>query len=138
MEERLVTFGIGILAKEVGFNWPTRNHWLYEGDPNINLSRTPEDWNTDCDDVGIISAPTQALLQRWLREVHNIILLPVLADYETIRYCCFIYGKDNTLIRTSAEDISTDTYEEALEIGLQEALILLTKQNHVKRSEENS
>ena len=68
-------------------------------------------------------APTQSLLAKWLREEHNII---VLVDYEGIDgyyYKFYSYKEGNK--NYDASDKNYNTYEEAYEIGLQEALKLI-------------
>ena len=70
-----------------------------------------------------IYAPTQSLLSKWLREKHNII---VLVDYEGIDgyyYKFYSYKEGNK--NYDASDKNYNTYEEAYEIGLQEALKLI-------------
>ena len=65
------------------------------------------------------SAPTQSLLAKWLREEHNIHLIA----YKNIN----IDGYDWCYITTDGitNINSYKTYEEAYEIGLQEALKLI-------------
>lgn len=67
MEETLVTFETALLAKEKGFSWATTYEY---GKDECFYSRDyiPHDYNIR----GLISAPTQSLLQKWLREVHKI------------------------------------------------------------------
>ena len=68
-------------------------------------------------------APTQSLLQKWLREKHNII---VLVDYEGIDgYYYKYYYYINEVKKYNASDKNYITFEEAYEIGLQEALKLI-------------
>ena len=65
----------------------------------------------------------QSLLAKWLREEHNII---VLVDYEGIDgyyYKFYSYKEGNK--NYDASDKNYNTYEEAYEIGLQEALKLI-------------
>lgn len=74
------------------------------------------------------SAPTQSLLQRWLREIHNIHLnVEYYPDRETKNYC--ITGDYKTLNQWTwidhENDIDFDTYEEALELGLSKGLKLI-------------
>lgn len=75
-------------------------------------------------------APTQSLLQRWLREVHGInMLLERYPDYYWVYG--WIWEESNPLNHNTELDFSVegDTYEEALEKGLQEGLRLInTKQ----------
>ena len=69
------------------------------------------------------TAPTQSLLQKWLREKHNII---VLVDYEGIDgYYYKYYYYINEVKKYNASDKNYITFEEAYEIGLQEALKLI-------------
>jgi hypothetical protein len=59
--------------------------------------------------------PTQSLLQRWLREVYNI----------NVEVCYWESDKKwQSKIKTYFT-VSVTTYEEALEVGLQEALKLI-------------
>jgi len=70
-----------------------------------------------------ISRPTQSLLAKWLREVHNIIVTPL--PTKTKWFFNIQWGG----VETNYEDFDSDeyysTYEEALEIGLQEGLKLI-------------
>jgi len=66
-------------------------------------------------------APTQSLLQKWLRENHNISLIAYDCFKEEFR---FQISKLHTNEITEGEN-SFDTYEEALEDGLQAALKLI-------------
>jgi hypothetical protein len=64
--------------------------------------------------------PTQSLLQKWLREVHGIII-SVNYNHEIKKYCTEHEG-------TYCYEFAYDwwqTYEEALERGLQEALLMI-------------
>ena len=66
---------------------------------------------------------SQSLLAKWLREEHNII---VLVDYEGIDgyyYKFYSYKEGNK--NYDASDKNYNTYEEAYETGLQEALKLI-------------
>ena len=69
--------------------------------------------------IFIAEAPTQSLLQKWLREKHNIHLIA----YKNINIdgydWCFITTDGITNIN------SYKTYEDAYEIGLREALKLI-------------
>ena len=81
------------------------------------------------------SAPTQSLLQRWLREVHNIYVESyhdLTSDGTKIQFYTswgFLQQKDKNGNRNVNgwydEYNDWETYEEALEIGLQEALKLI-------------
>lgn len=70
-------------------------------------------------------APTQSLLQKWLREKHKIILIiGYQYEYDSTPYSYWIYKEEQSLpINQWVDDL--ETYEEALEKGLQEALKLI-------------
>ena len=70
-------------------------------------------------------APTQSLLQKWLREKHKIVLI-IGYQYEDdlTPYSYWIYKEGESLpINQWVDDLKT--YEQALELGLQEALKLI-------------
>ena len=86
MKEQLISFDTAKLAKEGGFNIPC---FYYYEDNNLkepyleNGSSTDVDFRVDLTDLlenmnnkhlsgDFVSAPTQSLLQKWLREVRNI------------------------------------------------------------------
>lgn len=126
MEDTRVIFETAKLAKEKGFpQEPNRlkiPYYNYKGEFKGDV----KDWlrkylrNEDTSDVESVSAPTQSLLSKWLREEHNIHLIA----YKNINIdgydWCFITTDGITNIN------SYKTYEEAYEIGLQEALKLIT------------
>jgi len=127
----------------------------YYGDEyEFNLSEFNENWNDKwltkkdgdrcfgCSKqqgyLETFSAPTQSLLQKWLREVHGIY---VNSDHDLnpkgdgiLYHTNWGYinaptaGPRNTWYRTGggySENEEFKTYEEALEVGLQEALKLI-------------
>ena len=130
MEDTRITFETAKLAKEKGFPQETNRleipYYNYKGEFKGDVS----DWRIrkyirgeDTSDIEFVSAPTQSLLSKWLREQHNII---VLVDYEGIDgyyYKFYSYKEGNK--NYDASDKNYNTYEEAYEIGLQEALKLI-------------
>ena len=125
MEDTRITFETAKLAKEKGFpQEPNRlkiPYYNYKGEFKGDV----KDWlrkylrKEDTSDVESVSAPTQSLLAKWLREKHNIHLIA----YKNIN----IDGYDWCYITTDGitNINSYKTYEEAYEIGLQEALELI-------------
>lgn len=116
MKDQLISFETAILAKEKGFNIIQRygtESSLYDKDgKHIYYSNYGFMYSGLSD--GYISAPTQTLLQRWLREEHNVI---VLVDVFLGKFIC----KVNNIIVTNnrtGDILKYDTYEKALEIGL--------------------
>jgi hypothetical protein len=130
MEETLITFVTAKLAKEKGFDDVRTNHlpYMLEGDDEgcIGASIYCKVYANCC---------TQSLLQKWLREVHEIIVeIKVGFDIEdgeiVYYYTPFIKQKESIdfvkhsgLLTSMFE--SKDNYEEALEFGLQQALKLI-------------
>ena len=125
MEDTRITFETAKLGKEKGFpQEPNRlkiPYYNYKGEFKGDV----KDWlrkylrKEDTSDVESVSAPTQSLLAKWLREEHNIHLIA----YKNIN----IDGYDWCYITTDGitNINSYKTYEEAYEIGLQEALKLI-------------
>ena len=126
MEDTRITFETAKLAKGKGFPQETNRleipYYNYKGEFKGDVS----DWRVrkyirgeDTSDIEFVSAPTQSLLAKWLREEHNIHLIA----YKNIN----IDGYDWCYITTDGitNINSYKTYEEAYEIGLQEALKLI-------------
>ena len=125
MEDIIIAFETAKLAKEKGFPQEPNKlkipYYNYKGEFKGDV----KDWlrkylrKEDTSDVESVSAPTQSLLAKWLREEHNIHLIA----YKNIN----IDGYDWCYITTDGitNINSYKTYEEAYEIGLQEALKLI-------------
>jgi hypothetical protein len=136
MEEELVSFETAKLAKEKGFNIPVIKHYTPKGYCNESEGYQTErleesNWNDGMGSYPTLSkdvccsAPTQSLLQKWLREVYNTHLMvePFYNEQKVL-----VYGFDLITERIEEETIvekGFKTYEEALEVGLQEALKLI-------------
>lgn len=149
MQEPLVSSETAKLAKEVGFNIPQNkmysfgcilleNHKsikFHNGDKN-ECANIPHDWNNTISQTKTqyFSAPTQALLQQWLRDVHKIDVIVLPSTTKPNIYICTLfqhYTIDGKMIvdKVSVIDVMIDgkigiwsKYENALETGLQEAL----------------
>lgn len=138
MSDTLISFETAKLAKEKGFNIPCEQRYLN------NILERKLDSPSDADDEYTwyqhklevqnfrtgINAPTQSLLQKWLREVHNIfvVIKPDINIYniETAQYWESISyinekGKKGNYIKI----VECETYEEALEQGLLYGLKLI-------------
>lgn len=152
MEEQLVSFETAKLAKEKGFkinkNSTISIQWTQDCDSKSRIPYEPycflngnyfKKYNYCKDKFKKIFAdktkysievqiPTQSLLQKWLREVHDIHLnVEFYPDRKEKRYC--ITGDYKTLNRWTwldhEHDIYFEIFEDALELGLQEALKLI-------------
>jgi hypothetical protein len=141
MEEQKVNFQVAKLAKEKGFNIPTISYYTPEGycteSAGYQTERLEEsNWNngqgsypTSSEEVDC-SAPTQALLQKWLREVHNIYVnSDYYQGYPEVRfyYDIKILIDDNYNGNQDSDD-AIYTYEQAIELGLQEGLKLISNE----------
>ena len=121
IKEQFVSFEIAKLLKEAGFN-----ELCHDSYDNVGGFRwfkigesTPKGW---------VPCPTQALAARWLREVHHYaVCVWYSAEHEKWFYA---HGNlDNMMFdeEYSISDFIYDSYEQALEAGLQEAVKLIKK-----------
>jgi hypothetical protein len=121
MEEQLVSFETSKLAKEKGFS--EKCNYYYQNDNLVNQI------NSNSDGYDEPSAPTQSFLQQWLRDEHEICVNTFMIGWAdlTLSNHCKINFINNDLwewfVPTKGKD--NLTYEEALEIGLQEGLKLI-------------
>lgn len=123
MEERIITLETARLAKGKGFNWPTDARYFYDEAEQrkwvfSKMGITPcRNTNEDS-----ICAPTQSLLQKWLREVHNIdIEIHTYSDDNNSIYDYLIY-QSSIKEEVDWEDGPWPIYEDALEAALHRAL----------------
>lgn len=145
MEEALVSFEVAKLAKEKGFDEVVLDTFSPsgletdrydislpgEGYHNEELKKAFETTNSKLEqiqkDAGRrgnppwIARPTQSLLQKWLREVHKIDI--EFATTFSRKYGFQLYKDLNPQPRFISGDY--DTYEEALEQAIKEALKII-------------
>lgn len=128
-KEQLVSQNTAELAKKCGFDWEVLNFYHsgkkpylstgleYQSDRDVfsNWNNGQGSYPTKAEDV-LCSAPSQSLLQKWLREVKNENIIPPLyfGRKENAYYACFIIGFIDTKY--------FKTYEEALENELYKCL----------------
>lgn len=123
MKEKIISFETAKLAKEKGFNIPTRNFYADISWNNKEVYTCSEIGHPEYTiDMGenhgfgdIILIPTQNILQKWLREIHNIdITIPPskLGYFATISY----WDKDG-----NSKEIEANNYYFKYEIALEEA-----------------
>jgi len=130
MKEQLINFETAKLAKEVGFdNGCYHLHGEYDGYVGIH---NIDNFNRS-NDKKQYSAPTQSLLQKWLREEHNIqvFMKPFYDSKEkkTTFACDIIEIVRSGRVKKSHR---CDTYEDALEEGLVNGLNLVKELNELK------
>jgi len=134
IKEDLITYKTALLAKSKGFDYVECNNDFYI--PPTGIGLTGDDLLIQ-ENTGFINRqsdtwilrPSQALLAKWLRDVHNIVIIMDYATHQDdepighITYYCMI-NKFTSEIFTSSFDESSeddaiteyyDTYEEALE-----------------------
>ena len=125
MKEQLISFETAKLAKEKGFNIPSNKMYAIGKDKYMLTSnRVPL--------KNVTHAPTQSLLQKWLREEHHIDITVIInwIDGNRIYYVGLSYINSENEIdiwfsidgTKNKSKIEYKTYEEALEVGLQEAV----------------
>lgn len=145
MQEKIVLLETAKLAKEKGFNWSVINYYtkpnkhnkksyLTESEGYMTERLESSDWNNGQGSYPTMpervecSAPTQALLQKWLREVHDIeVYVRSTRDFKGKKHYIAFIAERNGCLETYHE-----TYESALEHGLQEALKLIPDEKHSK------
>lgn len=125
MEDKLISFETAKLAKGKGFDINTKGSYDLTNGVRLNMNYIVGHYN--CKDVCCIT--TQSLLQKWLREEHDfhIYIVPngdnsgwKIANVRDVKVDRLVYH-----IRDNFESIKFNTYEESLEVGLQEALKLI-------------
>lgn len=132
MKDQLIEFETAKLAKEKGFDELIMT--LYVCDPTVRLAKANNSGRTNSNYIErenylVYSAPTQSILQRWLRENHNLYIDIHSGHYAWNNKVSFytsiknIYKGKDKHYKYRTKDVST--YEEALEKGLQEALNLM-------------
>lgn len=155
MEEKLISFETAMVAKEKGFDCKVKNFYNDERELCESDNRFLDNYNDnsvanrrlrfdedDEENYVVYSAPTQSLLQKWLREKYDIHIGVTAFTNEargvgTLKYQKHISTKDNNYggdLENSCDRLKTnnpflylyDSYEEALEIGLNEGLKLIS------------
>lgn len=132
MKETLISFDTAVLAKEKGFDGSCNYCYDSEGDKEAAIDYFGDLFFTrehidNADENGYemtYVAPTQSLLQKWLREDKYVQVWVEPMFFDRWDYVCYV----NLMIpNNDLSDIfySESTYEQALEKGLQEALKLI-------------
>lgn len=134
MKEVLISFETAVLAKEKGFNEICHNTFMYGGSSykTIPYYFVDSASNSEIEELSY-SAPSQSILQKWLREVHGIHIMdnymPNIKKWDFVVYKLEYKGlewvKHYREYRKTHLNRRFDTYEQALEAGLQEALKLI-------------
>lgn len=123
IHDEICTYEVCKLAKEKGFRERCIEHY-YDDTKDSYRSSNPQCYNFG---GNTSDAPTQSLLQRWLREERGIVVevmcLPTTrtsSKYEYKRH--LFWGSDGHYLEGEYGDDIFDTYELALEDALKYAL----------------
>ena len=131
MEDTRITFETAKLAKEKRFpQEPNKRkvpYYNYKGEFKGDVTDFLRKYlrEEDTSEVESVSAPTQSLLAKWLREEHNIHVTSQIGNLDfisTYHYDIRYIVKNKFMCKVKG---NFKTYEEAYEIGLQEALKLI-------------
>jgi len=112
MREQLIKFETANLACKNGFDW--------FDELDNGLGATPPFRNGT--NIELCSETTQSRLQKWLRETHGILITPR-HNHEKKQYWYYINNTDG--LKLNEGTFWFDTYELALEAGLQTALTFI-------------
>ena len=127
MIEELVTLETAKLLKEKGFNEFCKDIINDNGKLMETVYRTNNDLPKS-----FYSCPTQSIAQKWLREIRGVYVYvePVIGKRWTLSFCDFNVPTEesdwmeNEINKGNGYKVYV-TYEEALEAGIQEALMLI-------------
>ena len=130
MKEELISFETAKLAKEVGFECSVSSYYkngkLKHKRFSTNVNGKEEQAIWDIFGFEIIAAPAQSLLQRWLREKYKLHIH--IADLGLCMWSFMITELSVDGTQSKGGDLGKknyNTYEQALEAGLLEALKLI-------------
>lgn len=122
IHEEICTIEVAKLAKEKGFNMPTAEFYNEDGDIGCYPRAFPHNEFPD----GDYAAPTQALLQRWLREEKGVIVESASFPNKERKFVFDWVVFWNPLAEADCDAYSRGenypTYQLALEDGLKYAL----------------
>lgn len=134
MKEDFATYEQSVKLKELGFDWEVEHFYGLNESNEPKLCKLPDalggqDNHNKYHDS--FSAPTLAQVQKWLREKE--IEVGVFAEFDgeirTGQWVWLMRKFDTHLYDTVfPEDISYDTYEEALSAGIDKAIEFLKTQ----------
>ena len=126
MEENYILFETAKLAKEKGFNLPC--NYYYETSRQLIYFGGSKHSYTSIDKTlwsnMYLLAPTQSLLQKWLREAHNIDVYSTWGTNDG-KVVWYFYISNIGIHSPIVYKEKFICYEEAYEKGLQEALKLI-------------
>ncbi len=132
MKDQLISFETAKLAKEKGFKFKNINLSYSDWYPCFNVTGEIEAMSSNIiknneDSIApvLYFAPTQSLLQKWLREKHNIHC--IFDVYITDNTYCYkiVYTVNNAKCELQSSYLPYLDYESALEHALKQGLKLI-------------
>jgi hypothetical protein len=130
--ETYVSLETAKLLKEVGFDWGVQSFYIPGALRKLQFIECGCTYFEDCNrKADLYSAPTLNVAQRWLREVKNIQIIA--SPLSGSKKWTPLIAKDFWLLHEDVGGIALtpenfDTYELALEAGIQKCLTMLTEQ----------
>ena len=139
MQDKLISLETAKLAKEKGFDILIENYFRTTGSGPFKSDTKKYNWNDDhkmetAGNMTYISAPTQSLLQRWLRESKGLHICIDVSSRTVNKYIVKIHylkthfpnkGVVTEFLKEGSSAKEFNTYEDALEKALFEALKLI-------------
>lgn len=122
IEESYVSRDTARMLKEAGFDEVCRSAYYATGNSAVMYERN------SMLSPGYVSRPTQALAARWLREVHHYAICVWFSKDDEKWF--YAHGDMDNMVFDTDYNISEfifDSYEEAMEAGLQKAIKLIKK-----------
>lgn len=116
--KEICTYEVCKLAKEKGFDIPTIGYYLIDTE-DLCKTFVYNNWN---DNTICYSAPTQSLLQRWLREEKGYYVYPFFCN-EELKWTYVVREKTGDMwIPLIGETYYYDCFDEAMEDALKYVL----------------
>jgi hypothetical protein len=127
LQEHYISFETALLAKLKGLNKLCKKEYDFVSIYDVEGNVSEEIYGKVLADATVYFRITQALAQKWLREVHRI-EIEIDAVFEiksnTTKYDYMVYFKGNLCFDNTTP---FDSYEEALEFALSEGLCMIDK-----------
>lgn len=137
LEEQVVSFKVAKLAEEKGFKdvvgkWRGKSYYNYKGELDGDVTDQLRPSNRNNPKFDSVAAPTQSLLQKYLRDKYNMhirISICGLSADEGIAFISYSWSLFNTIDCVEYDkkgfDIAEPSYEKALDAALFEVLSLI-------------
>jgi len=134
MKEVIISFETAKLAKEKKFDIPTLHCYEWVKNHGVTVCKNEQtkgsldNWNNHTGEENgynliFYSAPTQSLLQKWLRDVYQLHITVFYTSENKYEYS--VGGNDKSSMHHELVMDLFDSYEEALEKGLEYCLLHL-------------